>query len=281
MSRRMLPLRCTVRRCHLPLALAGRTLRCGAGHSFDRAREGYWNLLQPQDRRSPRPGDRDAALEARSRWLARGLADGLIATVGTLLDRIDLPQGAAVADLGSGEGTFTGRLLDGRSVRACGVDLSVRAARRAARAFPDIGWVVANADRELPFPDGSLDLVLSVFGRRPGAEIHRALRDPGRLVVVLPAEDDLIELREAVQGRGDLRTRAAAAVEELGAWFEPAERATWREHVRLDRDGLEDALALSYRGARRAERERLAGIDELVVTLAADLLSFDRRAASR
>ena len=55
---------CTVRGCHLALVREGRLL-CPRGHSFDVARSGYINLLQPQDRRSKQPGDTPAAIEGR------------------------------------------------------------------------------------------------------------------------------------------------------------------------------------------------------------------------
>ena len=281
MRTRMFPLRCTVRGCGLPLRCDRAALRCAAGHAFDRAREGYWNLLQSHQRRSARPGDPGVALEARSRWIRQRHADGLIATVGSALDRLGLPRGAAVADLGSGEGTLTARLLEHRPVRACGVELAVAGARQAARRFPAITWVVANADRGLPFPDASIDLLLSVYGRRPGAEMRRVLVAPGRAVVVLPAQDDLIELREVVQGHGERRERVEDAVAELAPWFELLARETWCERKRFDPEALQDALAASYRGARRRERERLAEIQGLSVTLAAEVLTFVRLAPDR
>ena len=70
-------LACTVRGCGEPLVPEGSTLRCPRGHAFDRAREGYWSLLQPQDRRSPVAGDRPEAVEARRRWIDRGFVAGL------------------------------------------------------------------------------------------------------------------------------------------------------------------------------------------------------------
>jgi 23S rRNA (guanine745-N1)-methyltransferase len=56
---------CAVRSCHLPLAREGRRFVCPKGHSFDIARSGYINLLQPQDRRSKDPGDSAAAAAYR------------------------------------------------------------------------------------------------------------------------------------------------------------------------------------------------------------------------
>ena len=58
---------CPVRDCRLPLARAERRLTCPNTHSFDVARSGYINLLQPQDRRSKRPGDTPAAVQSRRR----------------------------------------------------------------------------------------------------------------------------------------------------------------------------------------------------------------------
>jgi 23S rRNA (guanine745-N1)-methyltransferase len=58
---------CPVRDCHMALGRAERRLLCPRGHSFDVARSGYINLLQPQERRSKQPGDTVAAVAARRR----------------------------------------------------------------------------------------------------------------------------------------------------------------------------------------------------------------------
>ena len=44
-------LACSVRGCGRPLEKNDRALVCARGHSYDIARSGYVNLLQPQDRR--------------------------------------------------------------------------------------------------------------------------------------------------------------------------------------------------------------------------------------
>jgi len=267
-------LRCTVRGCAGPLTLDGSQARCPNGHAFDRAREGYWNLLQPQDRRSPRAGDRAEAVIARRRWLARGFVTALAAKVAGLIDARRLPAGAAAVDVGCGEGTLTGQLLGARELDAAGVDLSAKAIALAARADPRLTWIVANADRALPFVSGSVQLAVSIFGRRPVSELHRVLAPDGSLIVVVPAEDDLIELREASQGQAVRRDRVADVLFELAPSFTPASRASFRHAARHDREALEDALAMSYRGARAKERERLGGLAELTVTLSAEILEL-------
>lgn len=267
-------LRCTVRGCTGALTWVEAQLRCPRGHAFDRARAGYWNLLQPQDRRSRQPGDRDAAVVARRRWLERGYADGLAALLASRIDALRLPPGAVAVDLGCGEGTLTARLLAPLPVAGCGIDLSTKAIRLAARAAPQLTWIVANADRGLPFADASVDLALSIFGRRPASELRRVTAPGGTLLVVVPAEDDLLELREASQGAGVRRDRVSDAIAELRGGFDLAAASTWRQRVRHDREAWGDALAMSYRGARASEGERVAGVAELDVTVSAEILAL-------
>ena len=58
---------CPVRGCHLALTREEKRVVCARGHSFDIARSGYINLLQPQERRSKNPGDTADAVAARRR----------------------------------------------------------------------------------------------------------------------------------------------------------------------------------------------------------------------
>lgn len=270
------PLRCTVRGCGHALAPSGGALRCPAGHAFDRAREGYWNLLQPQDRRSADPGDRREALDARRRWLARGFADGLVGTLRGVVDRCALVPGGLAVDLGCGEGTIVSRVLSGRGLAVVGVDLSAIAIRMAARLDPSIAWVVANADRAIPVPDGAARLVLSIFGRRPPSEIARVLAPGGNFVAAVPAADDLAELRAAVQGEAVRRDRAAEAIAALAPPLALVSRTAWRSRAVHDREAAADALLMGYRGARTKERERRDALGTLDVTLAAEILVFRR-----
>jgi 23S rRNA (guanine745-N1)-methyltransferase len=265
---------CTVRDCGAALTREADRLRCTSGHTFDRARSGYWNLLQPQDRRSDRPGDRDEAVAARSRWLARGFAAGLAAAIATRIEAAGLAPGAAAVDVGCGEGSLTASLLAEQPLDACGVDLSTAAIRSAARAAPALTWIVANADRGLPFASGSVDLALSIFGRRPAAELSRVLAPGGTLIVAVPAEDDLIELREASQGRGLRAPRTAAVMNPLAQRFALQDASAWRHRAHHDREALLDALAMSYRGARKSEGERIGALSSLDVTLSAEILTL-------
>ena len=50
-----------------------RVLTCGAGHSFDIARQGYVNLLTVNQKKSLHPGDTRDMVAARRRFLDAGL----------------------------------------------------------------------------------------------------------------------------------------------------------------------------------------------------------------
>ena len=269
-----LSLRCTVRGCSATLERSGDRLVCPNTHAFDRAREGYWNLLQPQDRKSSAAGDHDDATRARRRWLSRGFAEGLTRAMLPFVQ--GLAPGSRVADIGCGEGTLTAQLFDDHGVDVCGVELSARAAGMAARLRPGFTWLVANADRGLPFVDASLDLAVSIFGRRPGTELARVLRPGATFLAVLPGPSDLIELRAAAQGEAIERDRVESALKELGSEFTLRDRIRWTERALHDRAALEDALAMSYRGGRNRERDRFRHLSSLDVTLEADILALRR-----
>ncbi len=270
------PLACTVRNCGLPLARRESAYRCPAGHSFDIARSGYVNLLQPQDRRSLKAGDSKAAVESRAALERAGVASALIAAVIEKL-RAEMRAGAVAVDLGSGSGEMLGRLSAAQPITGVGLDLSTAAVESAARRYPKLTWVVANADRRLPLQDACVDVVLSIHGRRNPPECARVLTSGGLLAVALPAPDDLIELRTLVQGQGSERDRVEGMLHEHESGFELVERVSTRERHRLERSVLLDLLRGTYRGARFKLSDRVDAVREMEVTVSSELCVLKRR----
>src|SRR6202051_3168018 len=176
-TRRMLL--CPVRRCHLALAREERRLVCPRGHSFDIARSGYINLLQPQERRSRHPGDTVAAVAGRRRLHDRGVTAPLLHAIA---ETIAASPGDVVLDAGCGDGFYLGSLAAQTGFDAHGVDISIPAVDAAARRYPNCEWIVANADRFLPYADRSFSRLLSITARMNTAEFRRVLRDDGRLL---------------------------------------------------------------------------------------------------
>ena len=258
----MSALLCTVRDCHEPLARAVAGLVCPRGHSFDFARSGYVNLLQPTDKRSKQPGDTAAAVAARRRLHDRGVTAPLLEAIGELarIDRDDV-----VLDVGCGDGYYLGSIALETGCEAHGIDISVPAVDAAARRYPECEWVVGNADRFLPYADKMFSRVMSITARMNVSEIRRVLRDDGRLLVAVPAPDDLVELR----GAG--RDRVARTLAEFGTAFTIVEQQRASTIADLDRDAVHDVLLSIYR-PRNIEKVSAAR-----VTFSLDLLLFAPR----
>ena len=250
---------CPVRGCREALVREEKRAVCGRGHSFDVARSGYLNLLQPQERRSKEPGDTAEAIAARRRLHERGVT-------GPLLEGIAEAAGAraedVVLDAGCGDGFYLGMLARRVGFAGHGVDISTRAVDAAARRYKECQWVVANADRLLPYADRSFSLVMSITARMNAGEFRRVLRDDGRLMVALPAPEDLIELR----GAG--RDRVPRTVETFAKEFTLIEQRRVTTVADLDAAGVEDVLHSIYRPMQTKPAEAAR------VTFAFDVLLF-------
>src|SRR5579863_4655090 len=250
---------CPVRDCHLELAREGRRVFCARGHSFDIARSGYINLLQPQDRRSKQPGDTEAAVRGRRRLHDLGVTAPFLNAMSEILD---LRAEDTVLDAGCGEGFYLGEFAKQIGFNAHGVDISIPAVDAAARRYPGCEWIVANADRFVPYGDRSFSLVLSITARMNAPEFRRVLRDDGRLMVALPAPDDLIELR----GAG--RDRAARTVEAFAQNFTLDAQRRVTTSAELDADAIRDVLHSIYRPMSSQP------VEAMRVALSLDLLLF-------
>jgi 23S rRNA (guanine745-N1)-methyltransferase len=250
---------CPVRDCHLALVRELRRVVCPSGHSFDVARSGYINLLQPQDRRSKQPGDTAAALQGRGRLHDRGVTEPLLDAIAEV---IAASPDDIVLDAGCGDGFYVGNLARLIGFDGHGVDISVPAVDAAARQYPGCEWIVANADRFMPYADRSFSIVLSITARMNAGEFRRVLGDGGRLLVALPAPEDLIELR------GTGRDRVARTIETFARDFTLVDKRRVSTTADLDAAAVGDVLHSIYRPLRSKPAEAMR------VTFSLDLLLF-------
>ncbi|MGY2127321.1 putative RNA methyltransferase [Blastococcus sp. SYSU DS0617] len=267
--------------CAAPLTVGGSgdVLRCPAGHSFDRARQGHVTLLPP-GHRAP-SGDSAEMVADRVSFLAAGHYAGIGAALG---DAVLEAGGAAperLLDLGGGTGHHLATVLE-RAPGATGVvlDSSPYAARRAARAHPRAMAVVADTWARLPVRDGAVDRVLVVFAPRNGPEIARVLHPAGRLVVVTPADDHLTEL---VGPLGLLRVdpdKAARLAGSLEPHLVPVASTERRDVLRLDRAAVATLVGMGPHARHLPAGERAARLgvlpDRVEVTAAVRLTTYRR-----
>jgi 23S rRNA (guanine745-N1)-methyltransferase len=167
-----------------------------------------------------------------------------------------------VLDAGCGEGFYLGELARQTGFDAHGIDISIPAIESAAKRYPECEWIVANADRFVPYADGSFSIVISITARMNASEFRRVVRADGRLLVAIPAPDDLIELR----GKG--RDRVARTVETFARGFRLTKQRRVSTAADLDAAAVRDVLVSIYRPMRSKP------VEAMRVTFSLDLLLF-------
>ncbi len=172
---------------------------CPEGHSYDRARGGYYNLLLSGS--GGVHGDNKEMVIARRRFLGAGFYRPLADRLAELVLENSAP-GARILDAGLGEGYYTDiieRALfsrDGESC-VCGFDISKDAVREAAKKNPRISLAVAGS-YHIPAADGSFDTVVNTFSPLALDETRRVLRSGGVFIMVIPGVEHLFELKSAI-----------------------------------------------------------------------------------
>ena len=278
-------LRCPV--CHTPLTLSGsgKQLCCDNNHSFDQARQGYWNLLLVQKKRSKDPGDNVEMVQARERFLSRGyyqpISDSLNQLCIDLLTETSNNHPPKVIDLGCGEGYYTSAFEQALSSslpksELIGLDISKHAVKAACRRNSNLTWLVGSS-ADIPVPDHQLDLATIVFSRVLGEPLKRALSDTGLVVIVHPAARHLYSLRELIYETVIDKPFDPAASLGDGFTHLKTERVTF-DICLNGSEQISDLLAMTPHGQRlRADkREQLLTRDQLETQVDVELAVFKR-----
>ena len=186
-------------KCGLPLAeLEGRRA-CERGHSYDRARGGYYNLLLSSS--GGTHGDNREMVLCRKRFLELGFYKPLSDAVCELVLKYT-ERGARTLDTGCGEGYYTDAveralfMRDGES-DVSAFDISKDAVSYAAKRNKRISTAVFGS-YHMPIADGEFSLVLNMFSPNAAAEIHRVLQNGGIYLMAIPAEEHLFSLKAAI-----------------------------------------------------------------------------------
>ena len=179
--------------CTAALSAVDNGVVCPAGHRFDRARQGYLNLLPVQHKNSRDPGDNQAMVEARRDFLNAGH----YAPVAKRLAELAAERAPARwLDIGCGEGYYTAQIAAALpDADGYALDISREAVKRACRRDPNITWLIASMAR-VPLPDDSCQFLASVFSPLDWHEAKRLLSTGGGLMRVGPTSEHLMELRE-------------------------------------------------------------------------------------
>lgn len=191
--------RCPV--CAQVLELQEKTYRCENNHCFDKARQGYVNLLQSQKSSKKRHGDDSLMVKARQDFLEKGyyrnLCDALVNAVSKTT-----AEDAVLVDLGCGECWYTEQIYtalvrNSENPSVFGIDISKQAVIAGAKRCKELQLAVAST-ADIPLPDESCDVVLCVFAPYAEKEVLRVLKRGGVFIKAFPLENHLMGLKKAI-----------------------------------------------------------------------------------
>lgn len=238
-----------------------KTLRCEQGHSFDRHKKGYVNLLLAHNKRSKQPGDDGGMVAGRRAFLNAGYYQPLAKKIADTM----LAQGIKqVLDAGCGEGYYLKQLLDREpDMKAFGFDISKPAIQLASH-YKTIEWAVASSAR-MPYPDAFFDAVLSVFSRVESDEFYRVLKPKGFVVFAGPGPEHLMALRQLIYS--DIREYATDKHQSyFGEQFTLVNTLELKVPFLLEsQDQIQNLLSMTPHSQRmtREGAERLGAVEHL------------------
>ena len=269
--------------CFLPLQPTGvLAFGCESGHSSDVNKRGYASLVTGPQKFI---GDSAVMLDARDRFQSGGFYTPLRDAVARV---VAAEQPRRIVDIGCGTGYYLRGVLaacDARPavsvfgptavpLRALAVDLSPAAVARTVRAGVDSDGLVADVWSPLPVRDAAADVVLNIFAPRNAAEFHRVLSPGALLLVVVPHDSHLQELRAAGLAVSMQPDKARHLVDGLAAHFrlEAQERLSFT--MNLSGTDVEAVLGMGPSAHHGGSQTVIEGDSATSVTAAFDIFSF-------
>ncbi len=202
--------------------------------------------------------------------------------VAFLVAELGIAEGCDVVELGAGTGKFT-ELIVPTGARIVALE-PVAAMRDALRRNCPSARVLDGTAERIPLEHGSADAVVAAQSfhwfdaKRAVVEIHRVLRDGGRLGLIWNVRDESSDWSERLTAIFDRLSGPDVPRYKHGTWRAPFESTEWfgplhhwvAYHVHeVSREGfLDRVLSVSYvASAPAAERERVvAEVNELLDT---------------
>lgn len=266
--------------CGNDLSHGEKVLLCPNGHSFDIAASGYVNLLRPGKMRNRNAGDDKGMVGARTRFLSAGYYEKNREHLISLARKYAVSGGVAV-DIGCGEGYYTNAVNFALTeMTVVGIDASKYACEAAAKGAKRLGlagkgaYAVASLS-EMPFSDGSAELLISLFAPCDYAEFARVLKHGGKVIIGSAGKKHLTELKKILYGEGNVRDNESLdhAARADGTSLQLLDRSTVRFETTVEgRDALSALFSMTpyYWRTPKSGAEALAALDCLTVTVEVD-----------
>jgi 23S rRNA (guanine745-N1)-methyltransferase len=189
-------------KCGGKIVRNGGSFVCDNRHSYDTAKSGYVNLLLSNQMNTKLPGDNKLMVNARRSFLGKGyyaaLAEKFCETV-----KKHAPENALILDAGCGEGYYTvnaakalpSALIMGTDISKAAVDAAAKHA--SAEKVTNTLFSVSSIFH-MPVESCSCDMLFSLFAPYCRDEFTRVLKNGGIMIMVIPSENHLWELKKAI-----------------------------------------------------------------------------------
>jgi len=262
-------------KCGLPLSASAAAARCENGHSYDRAKEGYFHLLLGTGAKGH--GDNKEMVFARRRFLDGGYYAPLSKAL-TEEVKAHLPTGGVVLDGGAGEGYYTdivanAVLAENPTAQIAAFDISKDAVRAMAKKNPHVESAVAGV-YHMPIQSASVDVALNLFAPLATEELFRVLKPGGVFIMAIPEREHLYGLKAAVYDHpyyNEVKDTALPGFTLIG-------NREIKDTVTLKDDAIRDLFMMTPYAYRTSEegRARVAALQVLSTPIHFRLLSYRR-----
>ncbi len=174
-----------------------KSYKCENNHCFDKAKQGYVNLLSSNSQKGH--GDNKLMINARREFLQKRYYAHLKNKLCKIIEQYS-SNGFFCLDSGCGEGYYTKgiyEILSEKDGKVYAIDVSKEALKFASRSCTNVKLAVASAYK-LPFSDESFDIVISLFAPLAKEEFYRVLKKDGIFITAIPDENHLYSLKAAI-----------------------------------------------------------------------------------
>ncbi|MCQ2420849.1 MAG: methyltransferase domain-containing protein, partial [Clostridia bacterium] len=240
---------------------------CASGHCFDRAKNGYVNLLPPTAS-AKRHGDDKLMVRARTEFLNKGFYDPLADKIASCIAE-RMPLEPCVVDAGCGEGMYTVKIHDvlvaaGKQPQVIGIDISKEALIAASKRSRSL-MLAAASTAKLPLAAERADCVANIFSPFLPEEFGRVLKKGGLLVRVVPLEKHLWELKQLVYDTPYMNP----PLTEDAAGFRLTEKKVLHYEITLHGGEINDLFRMTpyYYKTGEADQKKAEQAEQLTTTL--------------
>lgn len=280
--------------CQSPMQPAPDTWRCDGSlnpkqtaHPFDVARQGYANLLPVQQKKSKAPGDSQASIEARKRFLNAGHYEKLQTLITQqmqqLLASVDEEHDSVNwLDVGCGEGYYTQAMAQLDTIDTLiAADISKPALVELAKVSKAAGSLWYQQDKKtsvkttaiyplvtsaahLPLRAHSINGISSIFSPILPTAFADVLTNKGYLIIAKPDAGHLASMRKALFD--DVREHDSDKfLQELSSDFTLIDTHRVNTNIRLSASDLADLMTMTpyaYRAKSEKRQALLARVEK-------------------